>query len=65
LADLEIANQIWQKWNWEWSEAKFREECKKLNVLPLHQAALSLATSGIKVTPEALKQQLKALKLPL
>ena len=65
IADLEIANQIWQKWNWEWSEPRFREECKMKNVLPLHHAVDSLASIGIKLSPEALKKQLQSLKLPL
>lgn len=65
IADLEIANQVWQKWNWEWSDPSFRAECKKKNVLPLHYAVDSLASIGIKITPEALKKQLQSLKLPL
>ena len=65
LADLNIAIEIWQKWNWEWSEPAFREECKKRNVLPLHEATERLKSAGVRITAEALSKHLQRLKLPL
>ena len=65
LADLNIAIQIWQKWNWEWSEPEFRESCKKKNVLPLHEALEGLKSVGVNITAEALSKHLQRLKLPL
>jgi len=65
IADLNIAIEIWQKWNWEWSEPEFREKCKKKNVLPLHEATERLKSTGVRISPEALSKHLQRLKLPL
>jgi hypothetical protein len=65
IADLNIAIEIWQKWNWEWTEPDFRERCNKENVLPLHEAVKSLKSVGVNITTEALSKHLQRLKLPL
>lgn len=65
IADLNIAIEIWQKWNWEWSGPEFREKCKNKNVLPLHEATEGLKSAGVNITAEALSKHLQRLKLPL
>ena len=65
IADLNIAIEIWQKWNWEWSGPEFREKCKNKNVLPLHEATEGLKSAGVNITTEALSKHLQRLKLPL
>ena len=64
IADLEIAIKIWQKWNWEWSEPEFREECEREKVLPLYKAKERL-NADVRITAEALSKHLQRLKLPL
>jgi len=57
-SDVLKAQEVLRRWEHEWSEQPFRDHCKK--TLPLHEAAES-----IKMTPDSLKKQLQALRLPL